>query len=316
MRVGDGFERALAGAVVGNDVVDPGPVDEDAGRWLATIEQCAALGHRFSVRTTDPALGRYLRRILAGLVAADSHGAATTYSFVTDGPAPWPYALLVGNRRMVIAPDGAYVLDYLLWHINRQAVERTPEHVLLHAGGVERDGHAGILAAPMESGKTTLTAALLQRGYRYLTDEAVAIEPETRRIQPFAKALSIDPGSWEVLADLEPVLEPGAREYVANQWHVPPTAIFPGALAEPSLPRVLILPRYERGAASSLVPVPKAQMLVELASLTFDFRARGRRNLAALGAVVSRGDCYRLVVGDDLERACDLVDDAFTRIVI
>jgi hypothetical protein len=286
------------------------PTELDGRPWAHVGPAMAALGHSFRLRTTDEVLGRYLEDVFGGLVVEGSGGAGTVYSLVTDAPAPWEYALYVDGRRIVESHDPAYVFDYLLWDINHQAVERTSDRLLLHAAGVERDGVGAIFAAGMECGKTTLAAGLVQRGYRYLTDEAVSIEPDTLLAYPFAKALSIDPGSWTVLADLEPYIEPTLRPFMRQQWQVPVTRIHPDALAGPLVPQILVVPRYERGASTVIRPVRRAEMLQSLIGLTFDFRAQSRRNLAVLKELVAGSSCFHLTVGD-LDAACDLIDEVF-----
>ena len=90
--------------------------------------------------------------------------------------------------------------------------------MLVHAGAVEWDGHAALFPAPMESGKTTLVAGLVRAGARYLSDEAAAIDPETLLVHPFPKSLTIGAGSWEVLADLAPAVDPEVtRRYLLDR---------------------------------------------------------------------------------------------------
>lgn len=69
---------------------------------------------------------------------------------------------------------------------------RRGELLMLHAGAVchSTTGASIAYAAPGGTGKTTLTHLLGQR-YGYLTDETVGIEPDTRRIVPYPKPLSM-----------------------------------------------------------------------------------------------------------------------------
>jgi hypothetical protein len=284
--------------------------------WAYTSEHLTALGHHFRIRTTHDALGRFLDGIFQGLRAAGAKATegdedVVTYSFVTDAPAPWFYALYVDSQRAVEHQDPAYVLEYLLWHLNQQVISGKGGLVLVHAAGLVRDGVGVILAAESEAGKTTLAAGLVRRGFDYLTDEAVAIRPENLALEPFAKPLSIDRGSWHVLADLEPDVEEAVRPFLHDQWQVPATAIRAGALARTATPSIVIVPAYRDGSTTELTPVSRAEMLVKLVSLSFDFRADPRRNLDVLRRVVSASDCYRLAVGD-LDRACELVEQCVT----
>ena len=68
-----------------------------------------------------------------------------------------------------------------------------------------------------------------------------------------------------------------------------------------------MFPRYAADAPTALVPIGRAEGLVELARNTFRFNEQSRRSLDALARVIRSVDCYRLTVGD-LDTACRLVD--------
>src|SRR5690606_33425082 len=125
---------------------------------------------------------------------------------------------------------------------------------------------------------TTTVAGLVRAGFRYLTDEAVAIDPDTMLALPYPKAMSVNRGSWQALGDLRP---PHAH-FVAGQWQLPARSIRPDAVAEPSSVRFAVLPRYRPGATTSLEPVSRAEMLVQLADSAFHFQRAPRRNLSVL----------------------------------
>lgn len=90
-----------------------------------------------------------------------------------------------------VAPANSMVS--LTQRITRALIEsRRGELLMLHAGAVchPRTGASIAYAAPGGTGKTTLTRLLGQR-YGYLTDETVGIDPQTRRIVPYPKPLSM-----------------------------------------------------------------------------------------------------------------------------
>jgi hypothetical protein len=161
-----------------------------------------------------------------------------------------------------------------------------------------------LLPAPAESGKTTTIAGLVRAGFGYLTDEAVAIDPDTLLAQPYPKALSVDRGSWEVLADLRPPHD----DRVAGQWQLPSRLIRPNAVSGPAPVRFVVTPAYAAGSTTRLEPISPGEMLVGLADGTFQFQDDAQRNLAVLARVVTSADCYRLTVGD-LDRAVLLIEE-------
>jgi hypothetical protein len=273
--------------------------------WAYETSRFRALAHDFGVRSESAEIGGYLEHVLAELAAT---GAPATHYHVLDrgdGTRKGRWAVYFGSERLSLSTRIGVAVGMLLWHINQETVSATdPEMVLLHAAAAELDGVGVVLPAPMESGKTTTVAGLIRAGFRYLTDEAVAIDPRTGWLSPFAKPLSVDRGSWAVLPDLEPeTLLPHT-----NQWHVPVRAIRPGALGGRVLPRLVISPRYVHGATTQLEPVSRGEMLIELGEATFHFHRHGVRNFQVLADLARRCDCYRLTIGD-LDQAVALVTD-------
>ena len=61
----------------------------------------------------------------------------------------------------------------------------------------------GKLTAPTGAGKTTLTAAAVDAGLGYLSDERIGID-STGMAHPYHKPLSLKRGSWPLLPHLEP----------------------------------------------------------------------------------------------------------------
>jgi len=275
--------------------------------WGYTSGRFLAFDHDFGVRTSDPALGRYIASVLDGLAAPGSP--AAWYSLEDRGPdEELRYALDFDGEQELESPTGSRVVATLLWHVNRHATASCTDRVLVHAAGAVDDDRGVVLPARMESGKTTLVAGLVRAGLRYLTDEAVAVDPTSYRLHGLAKPLTIDPGSWLVLADLEPEVDPDIRQYMRS-WNVDVRSIRPDAIAASAAPALVILPRYEEGATTALTSVSRGLALMALCENSFNLAMLGQGGIDALTEVVRRSACYALVVGD-LATACDLVLDA------
>lgn len=287
----------------------------DAVPWAYRTRWFRALEHEFSVRTMDPELGAYFDELFATFdVVAEPRDQGRVYSVIERSPrSRTRFGLYFDRERISIANNADLVIGYLFWHINRQVVETSgSRYVLLHAAAAERDGAAVILPARMESGKTTTVSGLLRAGFRYLTDEATAVDPDTLMIEPYRKTLSIDPGSWSVLPELRPHVPDAVAHYVRSQWHSDPRIVDPDALGSPARARLIVSPRYESGATTELEPLRPVQALLTLAENSFNLVDHGRRGLQALADVVEGCECYRLTVGD-LDDAVALISDVFDR---
>jgi len=115
------------------------------------------------------------------------------------------------HRRYVIYGDGQplfsprrrdEVLPYLEWGVNWRIIESRREHLQLHAATVSWRGQGVILAANSGSGKSTLTAGMLTRGWKYFSDEFALIDPQTRMLHAYPKALCMKAGSFDAVRSL------------------------------------------------------------------------------------------------------------------
>ena len=274
--------------------------------WAYRSPRFQALGFDFAIRASNATVGRYLDDLLRvfRVPGEPSH----IYSFIdrahtSDGG----FALYRGGELVSTTSSPSSVLRHLFWDINRNVIDRTRDLLLFHASAVELGGRAVVFPAPMGSGKTTLVSGLIQRGARYLTDEAVAIAPSDLRIRPYPKPLSIDTGSWEVLRDLRPQIDGSLEPFLEAGWYVPGAAIRNDAIASPCIPRFVIAPRYERGVPTHLVPIRRSEALVTLAENCFNITNFGaRESMEILARIVRSSHCYRLTIGE-LGDACDAV---------
>jgi hypothetical protein len=135
-----------------------------------------------------------------GSSAADGSAGSPVLSMVDVGGDDRPrFRIYVDGQRRWSDDEDALLLATALDEITQMAIDSLPGQVMLHAGAVERDGQVVVVAGDSGRGKSTLTAALVQRGYRYLTDEVVAIDPTSLRARPFAKAIDLDATSRQLL---------------------------------------------------------------------------------------------------------------------
>lgn len=298
-----------AGRPLGADArrVDPPGAEARAATGLLVAGPYQAVGWRFSLRCSSLVVQSYLTRALSSL-RCEGDEPGTWYELISPSD-DQEGELRVGSERITTSRSEPHLCATLLWHVNRGVVASSPEHVLLHASAAERDGAVVVMSAPMESGKTTLVAGLLRAGLRYLTDEAVALDPDDLWVTPYPKPLSVDPGSWQVLADLKPELPVDSRHLGRKQWQVPPDEIRPGAVSPGGRPALVVLPRYVQGAQTRLEAVPRVEALEQLMSQRFAPDRDPRRDFEALARMVRSCACYRLESGD-LEEAVRAVTAA------
>jgi hypothetical protein len=278
----------------------------DQMMWAYGGPRLQALGFDFAIRASNGTVGRYLGELMR---AFEVRGEPRhIYSFIDREHSPDAlYELYRDGEQVSSTSSPSTMLRHLLWDVNRSVIEESKGLLLFHASAVEHGGRAVVFPAPMGSGKTTLVARLVQRGLRYVTDEAVAIDPITLMVRPYPKPLGIDPGSWGVLSDLRPDVDAPLKPFLEEGWYVPPDSFREGAVAPPCVPGFVIAPRYERGTKTNLVEMRRSEALIRLAENSFNIPAFGaRRSMEILAGVVRSARCYRLTVGD-LADACTMV---------
>ena len=273
-----------------------------------------AVGHRFVVVGQGaPVVRDRLVHALEPLSdASPGDDEPITYE-VTDGGAGVSsrYRVTADGRPLVRTDSTATAAGHVVWHVNLALVKADRgEHLILHAGGVQRRGVTVLLPAPMESGKTTTTAGLLRAGFGYLTDEALVLDRETWQVTPYPKALSLDKRSVDVVGDV--AVPPYPHADGDSQWQVPWWSLGGPGVPARARPDLVVFPAYRAGATTELRAVSPGESLVLLATSTFEFTRRPRRNLDVLAALAEALPAYQLTVGDlsaAVGLVADLVDD-------
>ncbi len=251
------------------------------------------------MRVPDEDLARYLTELYAPMRTS---GTAAHVLTLSSRQGFWSVHL--DATRVLSTPAPSIAFSYLLWVANRQAIEATTGPVLVHTSAATSGDAAIVLPGPMGAGKSTLVAALVRAGLGYLTDEVVAFEPSSGVIRPYPKYLSL--GS-EFAPQVTPLPE-SLRVFVGDQTLVPPDALRPGAVAPAARARLIVSPRYERGATAAIEPLGGAEALSMLAQHAFHVERDGQRTLEVLAEVVECSSCYRLVSGTVEEATAALLE--------
>ncbi|WP_077034259.1 HprK-related kinase A [Pelomonas sp. KK5] len=191
----------------------------------------------------------------------------------------------------------AHAYPQMEWAMNWCIAGYAHDYLMLHAAVLERDGLALVLPAPPGSGKSTLCAGLLHRGWRLLTDELalVSLDEADRRITPLVRPVSIKNESVEVLRRFEPAVvfnevTHGTAKGSVTHMKVPAEQV--RRMDEVALPRWLVFPRYVPEADPVLLPRSRADSAIELGRNSFNYPLLGRQGFEALGDLVDACHCY------------------------
>ncbi len=280
------------------------PVAEERYRLLET---CALIrfGHMAQVR---------LVRSIIGHLATDDHVAPT---IVIDINAKMRND---GHLRSDVYRDGIAVgwaprlsemgpiVKAALW---QSAINAHDFFFYIHAGVVGTGAGCVLLPAAAGSGKSSLTAALVHRGFRYFSDEVALIEPTTFHVSPMPLAMCIKSTGWDLMARYYPgILSLPVHVRIDEKVlrYIPPPA---DSVAQAPMPvSHIIFPRYEEAAPNRLERVNRSEALGRLMNECLALRQRlDQTNVRQLVHWIAGIECYELTFSS-LETAAQLVAEA------
>ena len=190
--------------------------------WAYDSGPIRAAGTTVAVRCEVASPGEELAEAFAGLpraggdgeaahrieiVLADGEGAGATSA--PDDDAVFQVVVDGVVRSGSLTPGAAVALVFD--QLDLLLVDRA-DGLRFHAGAVERDGDVVVIVGQSGHGKSTLTAALVQAGWRYLTDELAAVDASTFAVAPYARPLDLSQASLDQLHIGSADLVTGARK--------------------------------------------------------------------------------------------------------
>ena len=188
-----------------------------------------------------------------------------------------------------------HAFPLLEWAMNWCVSMHVQRYLLLHAAVVEKHGLAMILPAPPGSGKSTLCAGLIHRGWRLLSDEMALIALQGDLVTPFGRPVSLKNQSIDIIKAYAPeaVFSPTVHDTHKGDvalLKVPTDHVH--RIAEPAKPRWVVFPKYAAGEEACLTPRSKAQSMLELGRNSFNYMVLGRTGFVGLSRVIDASDCY------------------------
>ena len=219
-------------------------------------------------------------------------------SFVYDGKSPFA----------VLPIDHAFPL--LEWAMNWCISTQAHQYLTLHAAVIERHGCAVIMPAPPGSGKSTLCAGLMNRGWRLLSDELTLISLVDGLVVPLGRPVSLKNQSLDVISKFFPDVVMNQVTHDTSKGSVSHMKVQTGhvqRLHEPARPRWVIFPKYVPEARAELTTRSKANCMLELGRNSFNYTVLGLTGFEMLAEVISASDCYDFQYSQ-LEEAVKIFD--------
>ena len=179
----------------------------------------------------------------------------------------------------------------LEWGLNWCISNHAHSYLMIHAAVLEKNGSAAIFAAPPGSGKSTLCAGLMLRGWRLLSDELTLVRLDDGQIESVPRPVSLKNASIDVIRQFEPsaVLSPPVRDTVKGTVaHLKPSADSIVRGMEPARPGWIIFPQYVAGSAIICEPVTLSRAMMRAADNSFNYSVLGQDGFQAMATLVSQ----------------------------
>jgi hypothetical protein len=194
------------------------------------------------------------------------------------------------------------------WGLNWCVSSHANQYLIIHAAVMEKSGFAVIMPAPPGSGKSTLCAALVNRGWRLLSDELALISKDDGRAVPLPRPVSLKNESIGVIREFEPtaIINRECRDTIKGTVaHMKPPGDSVARALETAKPGWVIFPRYRKDATTSLQPRSKGSTLMAVADNAFNYSLLGTAGFHMLADMIDACDCYDFTYSD-LDQAIEV----------
>lgn len=183
------------------------------------------------------------------------------------------------------------------WGLNWAIAAHSHQYAIIHAAVVERGGLGLILPGDPGSGKSTLCAALVTRGWRLLSDEMALIHRRLRQLHPVPRPISLKNQSIALVQALDPgaffgPVVPGTSKGDLAHMRTPQAAVQCQETVVNDF-RV-VFPRYGADSALSLNAKSGADACLALIRNCFNFNLLGTAGFELLADIIDASPSYDL----------------------
>jgi len=183
----------------------------------------------------------------------------------------------------------------LEWGLNWCVSGQANRYLIIHAAVVEKGGYAAILPAPPGSGKSTLCAALVNRGWRLLSDELTLIRISDGKIVPLPRPVSLKNQSIDIIQRYEPsaVISRKISDTIKGTVaHMKAPTDSVARAAETVQAAWIIFPKYQAGADAHLEALSQSRAFMRIADNAFNYSLLGTQGFETMAGLIDVSLCY------------------------
>lgn len=229
-------------------------------------------GSHLHVRTDIPRVAEFVRETFRNMIVEGvASGAGRLAVLAQDGS----FRIESAEHRVVAGDEVEHLLNLVREEIRFQFMRVRKDLLWLHAAAVERRGSALLLCGQSGQGKSTLSSALCERGWRLMSDDVAPIRMDANEVVAYSQS-----PVRRVARDR--ALEPLKRKGLERQMvHLQPDRLYTGAAP---VARLVFL-RFSKGSPAVLRRVPRGEVAMEIlrnATNIVDHRAEAVKRAAGM----------------------------------
>ncbi len=183
----------------------------------------------------------------------------------------------------------ARAVSELMYVVAEKLLSDVSDGLLLHSAAVADGNRTIMILGPSGSGKTTLSLELVRRGYRFITDEYVAVGPTGATLRPFPRSAVLK----EAVNELPPgdhIVFDRDRRYCSYLMPRHRADLEPTPLREVWL----IFPTHRKNGCAQVRDMEMGEVLARLLPCAFRFEGRAAALWPPLSSIATRGKACAL----------------------
>lgn len=266
-------------------------------------------GQRIKIRCHD---GTFWKVVQANYEAFPDFEGPADLEYTVSRPVSGGFTISRDGVVLAKSQDDEAVLYLFLYALEKAITldlqDSRTDLYFVHASVLERQGHAILIAAESGTGKSTTAWALLQHGFRYLSDELAPIDPTTLAVHAYPHALclkAVPPGPY-----------PLPRNIVRTEktLHVPAGEAGACVIQHPvPLQALFFLQREPHASRASFSEISPAEAGTRLYANTLNALAHPNSGLDTAVGIAGAVPAFLLNAGE-LRPTCELILDIVDRI--
>ena len=195
--------------------------------------------------------------------------------------------------------DQAYPM--LEWGMNWCISNHAHQYLILHAAVVEKNKHAIVMPARPGAGKSTLTAGLVSRGWRLLSDELALICPETQELVGLSRPVNLKNESISIIKQFAPEVLfsdeiKDTNKGTVSLMQAPAKSV--ERAGERAKISCFVIPEYVSEHATQLDRLNKAEMFMHIADNAFNYSLHGLSGYKTVARILEFADAWQLTYSE------------------